>query len=88
MTKYESLLDSAQNEDLFVDETPCFSGTRIKGLYYDKHIAINKDLETDTDKACILAEELGHHYTTVGNILDQSKAENKNSKQEHGRMIS
>ena len=77
MTKYESLLDSAKNEDLFVEETPLFSGTRIKGLYYDKHIAINKDLETDSDKACILAEELGHHYTTVGNILDQGKTENR-----------
>ena len=26
------------------------------------------------DKACTLAEELGHYYTTVGNILDQSSA--------------
>jgi hypothetical protein len=32
---------------------------------------------TTTEKACVLAEELGHHYTTVGNILDQSKVENR-----------
>ena len=29
------------------------------------------------EKACVLAEELGHHYTTYGNILDQSDASNR-----------
>ena len=43
----------------------------LKGLYYNGNIAIEKKL-TQTQKACVLAEELGHHYTTVGNILDQS----------------
>lgn len=28
-------------------------------------------------KSCVLAEELGHYYTTVGNILDQTNASNR-----------
>mgnify|MGYP003379396717 FL=1 len=34
-------------------------------------------IETSAEKSCILAEELGHHYTTVGNILDQSSVSNR-----------
>ena len=86
MTKYEMLLDNAENEDVTVEETTHFSGTRIKGLYCDSHIAINKDIETETEKTCVLAEELGHYYTAVGDILDQSSAENR--KQEmRGRIL-
>ena len=48
----------------------------LKGFYVDGNIAIKMDMST-TEKACVLAEELGHHYTTVGNILDQSKVENR-----------
>lgn len=48
----------------------------IDGLCAGKHILIRKDL-TNTEKVCILAEELGHYHTTVGNILDQSKVENR-----------
>ena len=49
-----------------------FETDRIKGLYCDGTIAISTDMKTDAEKACVLAEELGHHYTTYGNILDQS----------------
>ena len=48
----------------------------LKGLYIDGNIAIEKDM-TATEKACILAEELAHHYTTFGNILDLSNTENR-----------
>lgn len=86
MTKYETLLENASDAGVIVDETSHFCGTNIKGLYLDKHIAISKDISTDTEKACILAEELGHHYTATGNILDQSTVENR--KQEmRGRIV-
>ena len=32
---------------------------------------------TSTEKGCILAEELGHHYTSVGSIIDQSNLNNR-----------
>lgn len=44
----------------------------LKGLCIDDNIAIHKDIPTQKEKACILAEELGHYHTTYGNILDQS----------------
>lgn len=49
----------------------------LKGFYIDGNVALNTSIESSTEKACVLAEELGHHYTTVGNILDQSKTENR-----------
>ncbi len=78
---YETLLKEADSQCLVVKEKPLRANNgRIKG----KRIAIKKDLTT-TEKACVLAEELGHHYTTVGNILDQSKVENR--KQERRARI-
>jgi Zn-dependent peptidase ImmA (M78 family) len=48
----------------------------IKGLCVKNRIYIGKCISTNTEKTCILAEELGHYHTTAGNILDQSKVEN------------
>ena len=71
---YEALLEEACNEGLVVKEKPLqYNNGRIKG----NRIAIRKDIETSNEKACILAEELGHHYTSVGNILDLSVAQNR-----------
>lgn len=39
----------------------------LAGLYYDNIIEINK-YKTKYEKHCILAEELGHHETTYGDI--------------------
>lgn len=70
---YEDLLKEAEECGLVVKEKPlrAYKG-RIKG----NRIAIKKDL-SDTEKGCVLIEELGHYYTTVGDILDQSRIENK-----------
>lgn len=48
----------------------------LKGLYYNGRIAIKQNM-SETEKACVLAEELGHHFTSTGNILDQSTVENR-----------
>jgi len=70
---YDNLLIEAETNGLIVKEKPlkAYRG-RIKG----NKIAIKQDLNTK-EKTCVLAEELGHHYTSVGNILDQSKVENR-----------
>lgn len=70
---YEKLLDEAYKEDVDVYEKKM--NGNIKGLYSDNVIWLNERLSTH-DKACTLAEELGHYYTSVGDILDQSKIEN------------
>lgn len=77
MTDYELLLQNADNEQISIDETSYFCGTNIKGLYFDNHIAISTDLTTDSQKRCVLAEELGHHHTSFGDILDQSSVSNR-----------
>ncbi|NLT94071.1 MAG: ImmA/IrrE family metallo-endopeptidase [Clostridia bacterium] len=72
---HETLLIEAEKECIEVVYLPLKG--KIKGLYYDKVIGLNKNLETTAEKCCVLAEELGHYYTTAGNILDQSKIENR-----------
>jgi len=47
-----------------------------KGLYGDNVVWIRKDL-TDTEKKCILAEEIGHCRLTVGDITDQHDINNQ-----------
>lgn len=71
---YEEL--QIQNSALNIQEMCLSDVDGLKGFYVNGNIAIERDMTT-TEKACVLAEELGHHYTTVGNILDQSKAENR-----------
>lgn len=79
---YEALLDEAQQDGLIVKEKPLiYNDGRIKG----KRIAIRKDIETSTEKACVLAEELGHHHTSVGNIIDMENVSNR--KQERQARI-
>ena len=82
MTTYDDLLIEADNNNLITKEKPLRANKgRIKG----NRIAIKKDL-TETEKKCVLAEELGHHYTAVGDIIDQSSVENR--KQEmRGRIL-
>lgn len=81
MNGYEILLDNAQNDNITVTEHFDLSGTHFKGLYCDGTIAIDNRLSGQTEKACVLAEELGHHYTSSGNILDQSSVENRKQEQ-------
>lgn len=73
MNLYDILLDECDNLNIEVYERHM----RIKGLYSDDVIWINKSLPTSIDKCCVLAEEVGHYHTTVGDILDQSTIENR-----------
>lgn len=74
MDAYEELLESAYNEGLIVKEMPLQSSD---GRIYGNRIAIRQDITTSIQKAGALAEELGHYYTTVGNIHNQSIIENR-----------
>ena len=84
MNKFECLKEKACRDGIDVIEID-FNSEKIKGLYCDGTIGINKKIPTSIEKTCILAEELGHHYTSYGDILDQSLTENR--KQEyHARL--
>lgn len=71
---YENLQN--QYEHLNIKEMDLSDVSGLKGLCINDNIAIDKNL-IQTEKACVLAEELGHYHTTVGNILDQSISSNR-----------
>lgn len=75
---YTELLIEADLNQLVVKEKPleAYDG-RIKG----NKIAIRNTLTT-REKKCVLAEELGHYYTTVGNIINQDNAQNRKQEQQ------
>lgn len=72
---YEKLLKEAIQHGIDTYEKPMRQ--TVKGLYSDKIIWINKHLSTTIEKKCILAEELGHHHTSVGDILNQTELRNR-----------
>lgn len=41
-----------------------------KGLYYNDRIFVNPN-QSDKEMRCTLAEEIGHHKLTIGNIVKQ-----------------
>ena len=74
MTKYEKLAQEGVSHGLIVKEKPLkASDGRIK----HNRIAIRKEIPTSIEKACVLAEELGHHYTSYGNIIDMKDPRNR-----------
>lgn len=73
--RYETLLEEASYLGVNVHEESIKG--KIKGLYSNNMIWINKLLPTFNHKYCVLAEELGHYHKTYGDILDQSKITNR-----------
>lgn len=75
---YEQLLTVADQNGLLVKEKVLADHD---GLIKGNRIAIRKDIETQKEKSCVLAEEIGHDCTSYGNILDQNDVMNR--KQEY-----
>ena len=73
MLTYDDMLVEADNNNLIAKEKPLKAH---KGLIDGRNIAIKKDM-TETEKKCVMAEELGHYYTATGEILDQSSVSNR-----------
>lgn len=75
---YTELLIEADMNNLVTKEKPLRANKgRIKG----NRIAIRRDL-TETEKKCTLAEELGHHYTTSGDILEENTVLDRKQEQQ------
>ena len=72
MTKYEQLLEKAKNHG--VDSVEMHFKKDCG--YYGDNVAFINRTSTNACKHCILAEELGHHFTSVGNILNQNDSNN------------
>lgn len=57
----------------------------LKGLYFDDYICVCNSIETTAEKTCVLAEELGHFFTTQGDILDQTSLHNQKQEEKARR---
>lgn len=75
MDNYETLL-AEYDGTLTITEEKIMN----PGLYCDGCIWISSQLTT-SKKACILAEEIGHDKTSVGNILEQKNLNNAKQEQ-------
>ena len=71
---YDELLKLADENGITVreKEIPGFGGRSL-----GNRIAIRQDIPTQTEKSCVLAEELGHYHTTYGDILDLDDVRNR-----------
>lgn len=75
MNRFETLLNESESKNLLIIEKDFKSNA--KGLCKGNKIGLNANIETTKEKTCILAEEVGHYETTVGDILNQRIAENR-----------
>ena len=64
--KYDELLKEAEQNNLKLYEINMDSG--VKGLCIGDKIILNKSIDSRCELSCILAEEIGHYKTTVGDI--------------------
>jgi len=84
MNDLEKEEQEATDIGLQIDYVP-FKSENIKGLYCDGAIAISNHIDTCVERACILAEELGHFHTSSGIILNMESAVNQ--KQENSARL-
>ena len=68
---YEELQIQACKDGIEIIEYP-FKSSNIKGLYCNGTVALNEDM-TQVEKSCVLAEEIGHHCTSSGDILNRKQ---------------
>ncbi len=68
----KNLLDHLEQHKIQLVEAPIPSKS-VKALYFDEIIVLDSErIETESEKFCILAEEIGHYETTSGIITDTS----------------
>ncbi|MGV2686574.1 ImmA/IrrE family metallo-endopeptidase, partial [Clostridium perfringens] len=71
---YDDLITEAEKLGLKVRELNLITKD---GYCKGDRIAINKDIPTEAEKKCILAEEIAHFKLTAGNITDQNVIQNR-----------
>lgn len=64
---YEQLEEEVLNHEIEIYEKQL--SPRLKGLYSDNIIWLNKRIKSKIEKKCVLAEEFGHYHTSAGDIL-------------------
>lgn len=84
MNNFEQLLDEAVRNGVRVYEQHRFK-SNCKGMNVGNKICLSDKLQSDAERASILAEELGHYHTATGLIIEQTSVSQR--KQElRGRL--
>lgn len=72
MTAFERLEQTAYDSNIYL----LTASLPVNGYYYStedfKTITLNTALNTTCERCCVLAEELGHHYTTPIDLFKAS----------------
>ena len=90
---YDEMLEIASNEGIQVIEFD-FSDTNMSGYYCDDIVFIDKNSASTIEKKCVLAEEIGHHFTaaagdiTEANDVTKLKIENLGRQWGYNQLIS
>ena len=84
---YETLLEEARLCGLKVIEKYPFLSSRIRGLCCDDTIALSAQIDTEAERTVILCEELTHATHTVGDILQDPRAERRIRERIFDRLI-
>lgn len=79
MVSYEELLQLAYDQGVQVVDFD-FEGD-MTGYYCNNVAFIDKNTDENREKKCILAEELGHHFTTVGDITGEDTIDKRKQEQ-------
>lgn len=83
MTKYEELTQVVFDEGINLHEKVNFRNDTadeehyVLGICCGNKIGLAKELQTENDRAAILAEEYAHWLISNGNILDQTDIRNR-----------
>lgn len=72
MQQLEKLIAQVPEVNISYDH---FMPKALKGFYYDNNINLNPENDYYQNVA-VLAEEIGHYYTSYGDITDYSKIDN------------
>lgn len=64
---YDELLEAADDLGLIAKEKDLQAHD---GLIRGRRVAIRRSISSQRRKACVLAEEIGHYFTSAGDIMD------------------
>lgn len=78
LSKVEKLFHECAMEGIHIEQYPL--PATVRGLYFNSSetepvISLSSRLKTESEISCIVAEELGHHYTSCGDLLTDKKVD-------------
>lgn len=88
MNTLEQLEDEVYKQDIVLQKADL--PETVSGIYYNDGInqpliALNKSLTVQAQQTCVVAEELGHHYTSCGDLLTDPDIDNTIIRQQETR---